>query len=179
MANLKVLYRIAVDHIESSLDAERLWKNYVDTLSPPNNERYRFQRLNVRLPYEAPPKLDDLDCLHELRKEVRKYLNGHEQIQEIAKHLIATSFFFEQTSAWLKREDGTHTCVGSIQCRFVPGSSEIREFGKLLLGFVTESPTPFFVIEEVYREQVAEQVCYISNAHCSTQSSGLKIRNTD
>ncbi len=179
VANLKALYRIAVDHIESSLDAERLWKNYVDILSPSEGAKHRFQRLNVPLPYDAPPKLDDLDCLNELKKDVRKYFADHRQIQDIAKHLIATSFFFEQTSPWHKQEDGSHACEGSIQCRFVPGSREIREFGKLLLGFVTERHMPFFVIEEVYREQGAEQVSYSSNSRYSTRSKGLRLRDTD
>lgn len=47
---------------------------------------------------------------------------------------------------------------GSIQCRFVPGSQNVRNLGTYLRDCNSDKHSPYFIIEEKYRENLAEKV---------------------
>lgn len=47
---------------------------------------------------------------------------------------------------------------GSIHCRFVPGSQNVRNLGSYLRECHSDTHSPYFVIQEEYRESLAEQV---------------------
>lgn len=106
-SNVKALFRIAVDHIESSLDSEKAWREFRERLSvlPDSAERERYRRFNIELD-EAPPKLDDVESMKELRNIVKKQWNWDERISYTAQQLIATSFYFEKA----KVESSKHLC---------------------------------------------------------------------
>ena len=95
-SHLKAFYRIAVDHIESSLDSEQAWRTYLALVSPEKDQWWRYRRLNVEL-NEAPPKLDDVDSMPELQRTARhRWKSDEECVTSIAKQLVASSFFFER-----------------------------------------------------------------------------------
>ncbi|KAI9859542.1 MAG: hypothetical protein M1830_006293 [Pleopsidium flavum] len=155
-SNLKALYRIAVDHIESSLDSEAAWQSYTEVLAPADDERYRFQRFNVELQGE-PPKLDDVDSMDDLEDTARKQWFGKERIIQVAHHLLATCFFFEKTRVE-PLGDSSFECIGSIQCRFPPGTPNIQHLGEFLRNRENDRHTLYFIIRERYRETEALQV---------------------
>lgn len=110
-SNVKALFRIAVDHIESSLDSEKAWRDFAERLSVfPSAERDRYRRFNIELD-EAPPKLDDVESMKELRNIVKKQWNWDERISYTAQQLIATSFYFEKAKVESSK-DHSFTCTG-------------------------------------------------------------------
>lgn len=111
-SNLKALFRIAVDHIESSLDSEKAWREFLDRLpvAPLSTERDRYRRFNIELD-EAPPKLDDVDSMKELRELTRKQWNWDERISYTAQQIIATSFYFEKAKVE-RSNDQSYNCTG-------------------------------------------------------------------
>lgn len=179
-SNIKALWRIAVDHIESSLNSEAAWRTYMEVLEPADDERYRFQRFNVELD-DGPPKLDDVDSMNELEEHARQQWSGKQRIHQVAYHLIATCFFFEKTRVE-PLGDGSFECTGSvvipfqigylshdadvwqnhlsgsIQCRFTPGTSNIRYLGEFLRDRQYYQHNLYFVVRERYRELEARQV---------------------
>lgn len=161
VATLRELKNIAVNHLESSMNAEKMWEDYISVLNPAEPEAFRFQRLNVVLK-EEPPKLDDVKSMKQFQETARLWYRGHNtQIWNIAKHLVATAFFFERATAWQKQDDGVHECSGHIQCRFPQNSPYTAELGQFLWQLYTNTnSTPCFVIEEVSREKNAKQVCF-------------------
>jgi len=177
-SNIKALYRIAVDHIESSLNSEAAWQTYMEVLAPADDERYRFQRFNVELEGE-PPKLDDVDSMDNLEDTARKQWSRKDRIVQVAHHIIATCFFFEKTRVE-PLGDGSFECTGnlppsrvlkpydihtlkhyrpgSIQCRFPPGTPNIQHLGEFLRNRQYYRNTLYFIIRERYRETEALQV---------------------
>ena len=109
-SNLKAFYRRAVDSIESSLDSENIWREYLERLSPSQEQRRRYRRLNVRLE-EAPPKFDDVDNIDNLQDATRRQWNRDPQISDVAQDLIASSFYFEKAKVVME-EDESFTCTG-------------------------------------------------------------------
>ena len=172
-SNLKAFYRIAVDHIESSLDSERIWREYLERLSPSQEQRRRYRRLNVELD-EAPPKLDDVDSIDELQDITRRQWSRDPRISDVAQDLIASCFYFEKAKVVFE-EDESYTCTGMfrvtrslfesltcsegyIHCRFVSGTQYVRDLGEYLRDCQTDTHSPYFVIQEQYRAPVAQQV---------------------
>jgi len=109
-SNIKAYYRLAVDHIESSLDSERIWREYLEGLSPSQEQKRRYRRLNVELE-EAPPKLDDVDSIDELQNTARKQWSRDPRISDVAQDLIASSFYFEKVKL-ATEDDGSYACTG-------------------------------------------------------------------
>lgn len=89
ISNVKALYRIAVDHFESSLDAQAAWQSYIEVLAPPEDDKYRFQRFNVELQDEILPKLDDLGRMDGLLNMTRRQWSHDKRIERAAHLLIA------------------------------------------------------------------------------------------
>ncbi len=109
-SNLKAFYRIAVDHIESSLDSEKIWQEFIERLCLSQEHRRRYRRLNVELE-EAPPKLDDIDSIDELQDVTRRQWRRDPRISDVAQDLIASCFFFEK--AKVVEEDESYSCTGT------------------------------------------------------------------
>lgn len=109
-SNIKALYRLAVDHIESSLNSEAAWQNYMGVLAPADDEMFRFQRFNVELEGE-PPKLDDVDGMDDLEYAARKQWSRTKRLSNVARHLVATCFFFEKTRVE-PLGDNSYECTG-------------------------------------------------------------------
>lgn len=114
-SNVKAFYRIAVDHIESSLDSEKAWRDYISLVSPERDQCWRYRRLNLELD-EAPPKLDEVECLSELQMDARRRWASDKEIKSIAQCLVASSFFFEFDKTRLETlDDESIKCTGISQ----------------------------------------------------------------
>ena len=107
----KSLYRIAVDHIASSLDSEKTWHSYMSVLQPLRADRARYVRINPQLS-EDPPRLDEVGRLAYIQEKVRTMLLSDNKIQRVALQLIASSFYFEKSNATELKEDGSVLCKG-------------------------------------------------------------------
>lgn len=157
VSNFKTLCRIAVNHIESSLDSERAWNKYLEILTPSDADRFRFKRLNVHLDVD-PPKLDDVNSMKELQETVRNQFQRDIRIREVARHLIASSFYFEKERASPGDGGEATICTGVIQCRFASRDQYSRDLGRILQESQSESHSPYFIVQELYRETEAQQV---------------------
>ncbi|KAI9741336.1 MAG: hypothetical protein M1834_003053 [Cirrosporium novae-zelandiae] len=173
ISHLKALTKIAVDHIASSLDSEQKWKEYMAAVSPPRRYKDRSIRLNLHLDGD-PPKLDDVDSLEDLQGMTRRYFMEEQNkvsIQDVADHLLATSFYFESVSV-IDLENGWFRCSGKIYCRFANMSNEIGCLGKVLkerrkrIYNTIPGPgdyDPYFVIQERHREKEGSKVILTSD----------------
>lgn len=88
--------KIAIDHIASGLDSEKIWRSYMNVLNPPPNQRARYVRINPQL-RENPPALDEVERLPYLQEVVREMSSTDVSIQMVAHRLIASSFYFEKS----------------------------------------------------------------------------------
>ena len=108
----KSLYKLAMDHISSTLDSERAWETYMSVLSPPSNHRLRFVRLNPRLS-DDPPGLDEVDRMQDLQEDVRVKICADDRIEALALQLVATSFYFEKSKSIEQEPNGIVRCTGN------------------------------------------------------------------
>lgn len=92
--NFRELYKVAVDHIESSLDSEKAWIDYMNILMPPESHRHRYRRLNPCLEHD-PPALDAVPAMKSFQCDVRELMMNDSQIPEVARQLVASSFYYE------------------------------------------------------------------------------------
>ena len=88
--------KIAIDHIASGLDSEKIWRSYMDVLHPPPSQRARYVRINPQMK-ENPPSLDEVDRLDYMKEVVREMMSTDISIQDVALRLIASSFYFEKS----------------------------------------------------------------------------------
>lgn len=141
--------RIAVglDVIQSTVDCNRQWDEFVKSMKWDQNTHRVCHRLNIGLE-DRPPNLDDVDAMISLKEKARSYLHrgysnhaqipylnrryktAHKHIVAVAHRLTAALFYFETTAA---DEDGK--CVGILHCRL---SSAMRDHFRRLLN---ENPT--------------------------------------
>lgn len=171
ISHVKQLAKIAIDHIQSTLNSEQTWRNYIQTHPVPERLKDRYIRLNLPLEND-PPKLDDVSAMTDLNEMTRsRYTSRREEMRSIADRLIATSFYFE-CGADVVAEDaeGSITVTGNIFCRFAPGSGEIRALGETFRKRSTDAYNqksasdetcteynPYFVIQERRKENEAWQ----------------------
>lgn len=102
----KSLYKIASDHIASALDSEKTWLSYMNVLQPGSSNQSRYVRLNPQLD-EDPPPLDGVDSMQYIQEKVRDKMSSDDRVQKIALQLIATSFYFEKSTATEIGQDGS------------------------------------------------------------------------
>ena len=107
----KTLYKIAKNHVASSLDSQMTWVKYMTVLQPPPIHRARYVRLNLRLT-EDPPALDEVSRMKYIQDLTREKFGGDDQIQEVALKLIASSFYFEKSTLVESKEDHVFQCKG-------------------------------------------------------------------
>ncbi len=103
ISHFKTFKRIAQDHVAVSLDSERTWLTWLQTLSNPQEHRKRYVRLNVSCSKD-PPSLDDVQSMPQLRQYVQEQYALNRSIEDIAHHLVASSFYVvPQSTATGKR----------------------------------------------------------------------------
>lgn len=111
----KALYKIAKNHVASSLDSEMTWENYMNVLQPLPIYRSRYVRLNPKLS-EDPPALDEVSRMKYIRDLTRDKFSDDDRIREVALRLIASSFYFESSAPAGSKEDHGFQCKG--MCKF-------------------------------------------------------------
>ena len=135
--------RIAVglDVVQSTLDCNRQWDEFVAAMRWDRHTHRVCHRLNIGLT-ERPPNLDDVGAMAELKDKARKYMSpdhssylndygsAHRHIVAVARRLTAALFYFEAISI---NED--EKCIGILHCRL--GRSMRNNFRHLL----SEGPT--------------------------------------
>lgn len=107
----KSLYKMAIERIASTLDAEKTWDNYISVLQPPPIHRPRYVRLNPQLS-EEPPRLDEVHRMIPLRKLVREKWRDDRKIRQVAVQLVASSFYFEMSAPVESVAGETLRCKG-------------------------------------------------------------------
>lgn len=107
----KSLYKIAVDHIATARDSEKAWEDYMSILQPPQEHLSRFVRLNPQL-LEDPPRVDDVECLQQIKATARTQMMHNERIPVLALQLVASCFYFEKSAAAELQPDDTYECKG-------------------------------------------------------------------
>lgn len=152
--------------VENILDAETTWVNFMSDAARGDEEfKTRYRRINPNIE-EEPPQLDEVKKLHHLRRRMQqivKYGEFQNQIREIARQLVASSFYVEVLHLPTNLRD-LDTCisglsfpvlneitlivVAQIQCKFSSGSLEIRRVGEYFKNFTTKHFQPCFIIGE-------------------------------
>lgn len=136
--------RIAVglDVVQSTLDCNRQWDEYVTSMKWDRTTHRVCHRLNIGLE-ERPPNLEDISAIATLKETARMYLkqdqkpyldhryrSAHRHVLAVAQRLTAALFYFEPTAA-----DEEGKCVGILHCRL--GSAMRDNFRH----FLNEAPT--------------------------------------
>ena len=89
----------------------------MNVLQPPSSNKLRYVRLNPQLD-EDPPRLDEVDSMQYLQELVRDKISSDDRVQKIALQLIASSFYFEKSTAIEVGQDGSIRFKGlSRPCR--------------------------------------------------------------
>jgi hypothetical protein len=108
----KQLLKIAIDHIASTLDSEKTWNDYIEVLNPQSADADRYVRINPQLSKD-PPALDQVYMLEALQADVRQIMIAErDTIKKVARHLIATSFYFEVLGRPEETSESGITCRG-------------------------------------------------------------------
>jgi Patatin-like phospholipase len=104
---VKALVQISRDAIESDLDCEKAWDDYVQcTVSESSDKRHRFHRLTLPI-YGPKIELDAVDKMEELQRLTEKYYETQpdadagspsRQLDDVAAQLIASLFYFDLSS---------------------------------------------------------------------------------
>lgn len=96
VSHARFLRRMAVDHVNTSLDSERTWKDFLAIKSPRGEDRKRYVRINPETDRE-PCNLDETAKLADLRDTTRLHVADSQDLKLLARQLVATCFYFEET----------------------------------------------------------------------------------
>lgn len=161
-AGVRKLYKTAVDNITTSLNAEKMWRDFLLHSQVPEHLKDRYVRLNLKL-QKDPPQMDEVSQLDEIERKTRSQFDREAErttIKSVADRLLATAFYFaleqEVLPASRIEADPSHrTVTGRFECRFSPHSSEIKSLGDTLRRRsrdahrqVRAAHNPYFVICE-------------------------------
>jgi predicted acylesterase/phospholipase RssA len=136
-AGVRILYKTAVDNISTSLNAEKMWREFLDHSQVPEHLKERYVRLNLKL-QKDPPRMDEVSQLEEMEAKTRsQYTKDRALTKAVADRLLATAFYFalEQEILPPSRSEVEPTCrtvTGRFECRFAPHSSELKSLGETL-----------------------------------------------
>lgn len=103
----RTLYKILKNNMEQTLDCERSWDEFSDSmvtaLATTPYTTSRFRRLNPDV--GVIPALDEKDKMSDLRRRAQESLR-HDQskIQDVARQLIASTFYLDLISTDLASE---------------------------------------------------------------------------
>lgn len=110
VAHGRALLQIAKDHVSSSLDCERSWDDFLNSL-PKIVKQSRYIRLNPELDGHVPT-LDEVGCVESIQNTVRTLMSRNPIIQQLAFRLTATSFYFELMEPILEISSGGYSAQG-------------------------------------------------------------------
>lgn len=163
---LSKILNILKSRVENILDAEMTWLSFMSDAARGDEEfKTRYRRINPNIE-EDPPRLDEVKKLHHLRQRMQqivKYGEFQNQTREIARQLVASSFYVEVVHLPTNLQDlGTFISgpsfqvlneitlifVAQIQCKFPSASLEIRRLGEYFKNFTTKHFQPSFIIGE-------------------------------
>lgn len=86
--------KMAQDHLHTSLDSEKTWRDYYSARAPKGEDKQRYVRINPEL-QDYPPKLDDVDQMRRLQESTRYLVGESPQIKLLARQLVATCFYLD------------------------------------------------------------------------------------
>lgn len=96
----KIVLKIATQQIESSLNCERTWSDFLRTIQVQDEDKAsKYQRLTIEFP-ENLPRLDQVDQMPMLRRITEEYCSGRGSrvIDGVAIKLIASLFYLRLDS---------------------------------------------------------------------------------
>ncbi|KAL8754211.1 MAG: hypothetical protein Q9199_004499 [Rusavskia elegans] len=154
-------FNILVNRIENILDTELRWLAFMAEAGHGDEvNRSRYHRINPNI-REDPPRLDETKKLPHLRQRMihvmkEKYFQN--QIAEVARRLVASSFYVEAPTK-PRSVHGLHTSVSAeIRCRFPSDSQEIRRLGDYLKNVSTIKFKPHFIFTEQDSEMKPREI---------------------
>ena len=107
------IINIMKSRVENILNTEMTWLNFMsDAARGGEDNKTRYRRINP-CTGKDPPKLDDVKMLPILRSNIQsimKYGDLRKQIQEIARQLVASSFYVEVSYPPMNLQE-LDTCV--------------------------------------------------------------------
>lgn len=108
---------ILKNRVENILDTEMTWLKFLSDAARQNKDaENRYKRINPDL-WKDPPKLDDINMLPDLRREVRSIMRQgglKRQIREIARQLVATSFYIESSQVPIHMQESKISVTSKI-----------------------------------------------------------------
>jgi hypothetical protein len=114
--------------MDSILDAEMSWKEFVDSSTTTEENDYRSVRINPNIGFK-PPSLDATDELQPLREATKKSLKKKKStIQDVARLLISSSFYFDMTTAPSAEGATGFKCRGKQLMKSLFRSSSVEDF---------------------------------------------------
>ncbi|KAI3317161.1 hypothetical protein HD806DRAFT_515838 [Xylariaceae sp. AK1471] len=145
----RYLYNIMRSNLEQTLDCEKAWDDYI-TLTITSLSRSFFNSRFIRINPDVGeiPAMDDKDKIASLRTKTRAALKIDGRIPNIAKQLIASSFYFDQLPMSDPQPAGILQVQGKIRCRLLQPSSEMYNLGIHLRHRNTNYEVLKFVIFE-------------------------------
>lgn len=165
VSQVKLLTKTAIDPVLSTRNCESTWAKFIEDNAYSARTQKRYIRLNVPLEHD-PPKLDDVGAIPGIKNTTSHHCSmQRKEYKAVADRLLATSFYFERSSAPpSQNENETWTVAGTIICRFPPQSDEIKGLGEAMRKRSTDAynnnyadHNPYFVIEERRLERDAQQ----------------------
>lgn len=93
-SRIRNYFKLARDRVESLLDPEIAWLNFISMVSTTGKES-RYCRINPDIGFE-PPRLDEVDKLSHLSekmRQVKKEDSFQLQVKAIARKLVASCFY--------------------------------------------------------------------------------------
>ena len=132
------------DMVLSTLDCEREWNDFVNSKREDSRFKSVCHRIDIGLE-DKPPKIDAVEQLSFLEKQARQYLrkeykrhkpylnpeypSAHAHIRIVARRLIATLFYFDETETATTSQP-VYKCAGFLRCRLSPTMDE--QFSSLI-----------------------------------------------
>ncbi|KAH7382108.1 hypothetical protein BKA64DRAFT_713345 [Cadophora sp. MPI-SDFR-AT-0126] len=129
---------VGLDMIQSTLDCDRQWNDFVASTKWDRDISSVCHRLDIGLA-ERPPDLDNVDAIPSLKMEASRYLMpertrylnskhacAHDHITTVARRLTAALFYFEED----KPRSTDKTCNGTLHCRL--SAAMMRQFENLV-----------------------------------------------
>ncbi|KAK7747804.1 hypothetical protein SLS62_008840 [Diatrype stigma] len=149
LSHVQHLYGILRSNLEQNLDCDRAWDDYISSVTtafPKSFPHSRFLRINPDV--GDIPALDEKDRMAELRIRVQQS-QDEDRIHDVARQLIASTFYFELRSVSDLGMGGKTRLQGKIQCRIPDKTREIHELGKhLKQRMASEGEVKFFITED-------------------------------
>lgn len=123
------------DTFMDSMDGEKLWREFYNTVS--ESERGRYHRMNLTL-QGSQPALDDSSIMETLETQAADHVRSKMPTEPILDSMLASAFYFEFDSLpqW---KESSYLCHGHIFCR-LPLSRSGR---KTLLSQLAQHPSYF------------------------------------